>query len=105
MIDGEHWTAFVPYAAHWPYEVHLYPKSRVPDLLALGEEARAEFPGIYLELLRRFDRLFGAGEPRTPTSPPGTRRPSYATSGPGAPRGRSSRCIWSFSPSDVLQAS
>ncbi|WP_405804010.1 galactose-1-phosphate uridylyltransferase [Streptomyces sp. NBC_01187] len=66
VIDGEHWTAFVPYAAHWPYEVHLYPKSRVPDLLALGEEARAEFPGIYLELLRRFDRLFGAGEPRTP---------------------------------------
>ncbi|MER7412527.1 galactose-1-phosphate uridylyltransferase [Streptomyces cacaoi] len=66
VIDGEHWTAFVPYAAHWPYEVHLYPKPRVPDLLALDEPARAEFPGIYLELLRRFDRLFGTEEPRTP---------------------------------------
>ena len=31
---SEHWVAFVPYAAHWPYEVHLYPKRRVPDLLA-----------------------------------------------------------------------
>ncbi|MFI8852658.1 galactose-1-phosphate uridylyltransferase [Streptomyces sp. 891-h] len=66
VIDGEHWTAFVPYAAHWPYEVHLYPRSRVPDLLGLGEEACAEFPGIYLELLRRFDRLFGEQEARTP---------------------------------------
>ncbi|MDJ1136579.1 galactose-1-phosphate uridylyltransferase [Streptomyces iconiensis] len=66
VLDGEHWTAFVPYAAHWPYEVHLYPKPRVPDLLALDEPARAEFPAIYLELLRRFDRVFGEGEPRTP---------------------------------------
>ncbi|MEU3958805.1 galactose-1-phosphate uridylyltransferase [Streptomyces buecherae] len=66
VIDAEHWTAFVPYAAHWPYEVHLYPRRRVPDLLALGEAARAEFPRVYLELLRRFDRLFGPGEPPTP---------------------------------------
>ncbi|SEC99950.1 UDPglucose--hexose-1-phosphate uridylyltransferase [Streptomyces misionensis] len=66
VLDGEHWAAFVPYAAHWPYEVHLYPKRRVPDLTALGEAARAEFPHVYLELLRRFDRIFGEGEPPTP---------------------------------------
>ncbi|MFD6437346.1 galactose-1-phosphate uridylyltransferase [Streptomyces venezuelae] len=66
VLDGEHWVAFVPYAAHWPYEVHLYPKRRVPDLLALDEAARAEFPQIYLELLRRFDRIFGEGQPPTP---------------------------------------
>ncbi|MFG2264954.1 galactose-1-phosphate uridylyltransferase [Streptomyces sp. NPDC048720] len=66
VLEGEHWAAFVPYAAHWPYEVHLYPKRRVPDLLALDEAARTEFPQIYLELLRRFDRIFGEGEPPTP---------------------------------------
>ncbi|MEU8569621.1 galactose-1-phosphate uridylyltransferase [Streptomyces pathocidini] len=81
VLEGEHWTAFVPYAAHWPYEVHLYPHRRVPDLLALDDAARAEFPGLYLELLRRFDRIFdgrvggergardggeGAAEPPTP---------------------------------------
>ncbi|WP_019549639.1 galactose-1-phosphate uridylyltransferase [Streptomyces sulphureus] len=66
VIDAEHWVAFVPHAAHWPYEVHLYPKPRVPDLPALGEEAREEFPSVYLELLRRFDRIFGDGEPPTP---------------------------------------
>ncbi|GGX45439.1 galactose-1-phosphate uridylyltransferase [Streptomyces fructofermentans] len=71
VLATEHWVAFVPYAAHWPYEVHLYPRRRVPDLLGLDEGARTEFPQVYLELLRRFDRIFdgtGAGtdEPRTP---------------------------------------
>jgi UDPglucose--hexose-1-phosphate uridylyltransferase len=66
VLEGEHWTAFVPYAAHWPYEVHLYPHRRVPDLLGLDEDARAEFPHVYLELLRRFDRIFGEGQPPTP---------------------------------------
>jgi UDPglucose--hexose-1-phosphate uridylyltransferase len=66
VLEGEHWIAFVPYAAHWPYEVHLYPRRRVPDLTALDEEQRAEFPRLYLELLRRFDRVFGPDEPPTP---------------------------------------
>ncbi|MGW5117906.1 galactose-1-phosphate uridylyltransferase [Streptomyces noursei] len=66
VLDGAHWVAFVPYAAHWPYEVHLYPKRRVPDLLALDEPARTEFPQIYLEVLRRFDRIFGPEAPPTP---------------------------------------
>ncbi|MEV8532485.1 galactose-1-phosphate uridylyltransferase [Streptomyces sp. NPDC051211] len=63
VTAGEHWTAFVPYAARWPYEVHLYPHRRVPDLTCLTEAERAEFPGIYLDLLRRFDRLFGLPDP------------------------------------------
>ncbi|WP_413758601.1 galactose-1-phosphate uridylyltransferase [Streptomyces sp. MMBL 11-3] len=66
VLETEHWVAFVPYSAHWPYEVHLYPRRRVPDLLALDEEARTEFPQVYLELLRRFDRIFGEDEPATP---------------------------------------
>ncbi|QYX79501.1 galactose-1-phosphate uridylyltransferase [Streptomyces akebiae] len=66
VLETEHWVAFVPYAAHWPYEVHLYPRHRVPDLLGLDEDARSEFPKVYLELLRRFDRIFGEGEPPTP---------------------------------------
>lgn len=66
VLDGEHWLAFVPYAARWPYEVRLHPRRRVPDLPSLGDAARAEFPRVYLELLRRFDRIFGPGLPPTP---------------------------------------
>ncbi|MEV6245831.1 galactose-1-phosphate uridylyltransferase [Streptomyces sp. NPDC051742] len=66
VLETEHWIAFVPYAAHWPYEVHLHPKRRVPDLLALDGAARTEFAQVYLELLKRFDRIFGPDEPPTP---------------------------------------
>ncbi|MEI7032388.1 galactose-1-phosphate uridylyltransferase [Streptomyces pratensis] len=66
VLATGHWIAYVPYAAHWPYEVHLHPRRRVPDLRELDEGAREEFPRVYLELLRRFDRIFGAGEPPTP---------------------------------------
>jgi UDPglucose--hexose-1-phosphate uridylyltransferase len=58
VASTEHWTAFVPFAARWPYEVHLYPHTRVPDLAALTTEARYEFTTLYLDVLRRFDRLF-----------------------------------------------
>lgn len=63
VLSTAHWTAFVPYAARWPYEVHLNPRQRVPGLPALGAAARAELPGVYLELLRRFDHLFDRPEP------------------------------------------
>jgi UDPglucose--hexose-1-phosphate uridylyltransferase len=63
VFQVSHWTAFVPYAAHWPYEVHLYPRPRVPDLAALADAARAEFCELYLDLLRRLDRLFGSPAP------------------------------------------
>lgn len=66
VLETERWTAFVPRAARWPYEVHLYPRRRVPDLPALDDAERAGFPGVYLELLRRFDRLFGPDAPPTP---------------------------------------
>lgn len=58
VVAGEHWTAFVPRAARWPVEVHLYPHRPTADLPALDDEQRAEFPRVYLELLRRLDALY-----------------------------------------------
>jgi UDPglucose--hexose-1-phosphate uridylyltransferase len=63
VIEREHWIGFVPHAARWPYEVHLYPRRRVPDLQELTEAERDDFCGGYLDLLRRFDRLFGPPAP------------------------------------------
>jgi UDPglucose--hexose-1-phosphate uridylyltransferase len=62
--ENEHWIAFTPYAARWPYEAHLYPKRRTPDFTALDDAQRAAFPPIYLSLLRRFDGLFPPPEGR-----------------------------------------
>ena len=85
---SDHWIAFVPHAARWPYEVHCYPVRRVPDLASLRPEnarnwprcswtSSAVSPGCSTRLRR--------------TSPGGTRR----RRGLGA---RTSRCTWSCSP-------
>jgi UDPglucose--hexose-1-phosphate uridylyltransferase len=63
VLRTESWTAFVPHAARWPYEVHAYPNRRVPDLTALDERALAELPFVYLDLLGRFRRLFDQPAP------------------------------------------
>src|SRR5207247_725006 len=60
---GRHWTAFVPFAARWPMEVHVYVNRRVPDLPSLSEDEREEFPRVYLDILRRLDALYGAPMP------------------------------------------
>jgi UDPglucose--hexose-1-phosphate uridylyltransferase len=59
VTANEHWTAFVPVAARWPYEVHLYPHRQVPDIPGLSTAERDAFAPVYLDVLRRFDRLFG----------------------------------------------
>jgi UDPglucose--hexose-1-phosphate uridylyltransferase len=58
VLSGEHWTAYVPFAARWPIEVHLAPHRDVPDLPALSDEERDELAIVYRELLRRFDRYY-----------------------------------------------
>jgi UDPglucose--hexose-1-phosphate uridylyltransferase len=58
VARGDLWTAFVPFAARWPLEVHLYPHSQAPDLPALGESERAELSWIYLDVLRRMESVF-----------------------------------------------
>jgi UDPglucose--hexose-1-phosphate uridylyltransferase len=66
VLENAEWTAFVPFAARWPYEVHLYPNRRVADFTRLDDAQRAAFPSVYRELLGRFDRLFTERTAPTP---------------------------------------
>ncbi|GLY01046.1 galactose-1-phosphate uridylyltransferase [Actinoplanes sp. NBRC 101535] len=63
VASNEHWTAYVPAAARWPFEVHLAPHRQVPDLPALTDAERDAFGPLYLDLLHRFDGLFGKPMP------------------------------------------
>jgi UDPglucose--hexose-1-phosphate uridylyltransferase len=63
VTSSEHWVAFVPAAARWPFEVHLFPRRRVPDLPALSDDERDDFGPVYLRVLRAFDGLFGVPMP------------------------------------------
>src|SRR5580700_35666 len=80
VARNEHWVAFVPEAARWPYEVRIFPVARVPDLPALSEPARDAFGPLYLDVLRRCDALFDRPAPyiaawhQAPVSDEATRR-------------------------------
>jgi UDPglucose--hexose-1-phosphate uridylyltransferase len=63
VASNEHWTAFVPAAARWPFEVRLAPHRLLGDLTELSADERDAFPEIYLDLLKRFDGLFGVPMP------------------------------------------
>jgi UDPglucose--hexose-1-phosphate uridylyltransferase len=63
VAANEHWTAFVPAAARWPYEVQFFPLRKVPDLPALGDAERDGFVEVYLDVLARFARRFDTPMP------------------------------------------
>jgi UDPglucose--hexose-1-phosphate uridylyltransferase len=81
VARNDHWTAFVPAAARWPYEILLFPAERVPDLTLLPDTARAAFCPIYLDVLRRLDALFGS---RAPYIAAWHQAPGHAPAGSGS---------------------
>lgn len=63
ILAGEHWTAYVPFAARWPIEVHLMPHRHVPDFAEATDAERDELAGLYLRLLRGIDTLYDTPTP------------------------------------------
>ncbi len=63
IASNEHWTAFVPYAARYPYEIHLAPHRQVADHTELTAEERDSCAPLWLELTQRLDGLFGVAMP------------------------------------------
>ena len=63
VLSGEHWTAYVPFAARWPIEVHMLPHRQVPDFAATNEPERAELATLYLRLLRGIDKIYDSPTP------------------------------------------
>ncbi|MEG9247355.1 galactose-1-phosphate uridylyltransferase [Arthrobacter sp. Soc17.1.1.1] len=63
VLEGEHFSAFVPFAARWPLEVHLVPHRQVADFTVLTGEERDELTTVYLDLLGRLDALYPTPTP------------------------------------------
>jgi UDPglucose--hexose-1-phosphate uridylyltransferase len=59
----ELFTAFVPFAARWPVEVHIYPNRFVHNLVELTAGELDAFARLYLDVLGRFDRMYSAPLP------------------------------------------
>jgi UDPglucose--hexose-1-phosphate uridylyltransferase len=63
IVQGEHWSAFVPFAARWPIEVHILPRRQVPDLAATTAGERDELAVLYPAVLRAIDGLYPTPTP------------------------------------------
>lgn len=63
ILRGAHWTAFVPFAARWPLEVHLLPHRHVADFAGTTDAERDELAPLYLRLLRGVDALYDSPTP------------------------------------------
>jgi UDPglucose--hexose-1-phosphate uridylyltransferase len=59
----DHWVAYVPFAARWPFEVRVVARAHLPDLPALADVQRDDLAGIYVDVLRKFDALFDSPAP------------------------------------------
>jgi UDPglucose--hexose-1-phosphate uridylyltransferase len=59
IARNDHWVAFVPYAARYPFEIHVAPLSPVADLASLSAEQADAFPSISIEVMKRLDGVFG----------------------------------------------
>jgi UDPglucose--hexose-1-phosphate uridylyltransferase len=63
IAANEHFTAFVPFAARWPVEVHIYPNRFMHNIVDLSGPEVDALSVIYLDVLGRFDRLYAAPLP------------------------------------------
>ncbi|PYI38802.1 galactose-1-phosphate uridylyltransferase [Arthrobacter psychrolactophilus] len=63
IAQGEHFSAYVPFAAHMPLEIHLTPHRHVPDFAALTGAERDELAVMYLDLLRKLDNIYDTPTP------------------------------------------
>ena len=63
LARTELFTAFVPFAARWPVEIHLLPHRPVPDLAATTDGERDEIAVLYPRILRALDRLYDTPTP------------------------------------------
>ena len=58
VSQNDSWVAFVPFAARWPVEVHLYPRQQRADLTDLTDTERLDLAELYLDTIRRMEGVF-----------------------------------------------
>lgn len=59
VASNRDWVAFVPFAARYPFEIHVAPLAPVADLAELNQAQCETFPEIALEVTKRLDGVFG----------------------------------------------
>ena len=59
VAENPSFVAFVPFAARFPYEVHVTARRHLPSLLELGSAERRDLAELLHVVVRAYDGLFG----------------------------------------------
>lgn len=59
VARNDQWIAYVPWAARYPFEIHVAPLRSVADLAELDSAQCEAFPSIAKEVMQRLDGVFG----------------------------------------------
>lgn len=54
----KHWVSFVPFAARWPFQLQIHPRTPVARFTHLSEEMKAELADFFPRALRQVSGLF-----------------------------------------------
>lgn len=63
IVERDSMVAFVPHAARWPFEVHIYPLRHVSSLPELDTVERDALAAMLLTVTAAYDRHFGFSTP------------------------------------------
>ena len=63
LTKGEHFTAFIPFYAHFPFEAHVYSRRCAPSIADLESAERRDLASVLKRLLVGYDSLFGFSLP------------------------------------------
>jgi len=63
VLESKSMVAFVPHAARWPFEVHVYPRRHVASIAELDVDERRELSAALLEVTGAYDEHFGFSTP------------------------------------------
>lgn len=63
VLSGEYFTAFVPFAARWPLEIHMMPHRHVSDFTGLSSAECDELAAMQQQLLAGLDKLYPTPTP------------------------------------------
>jgi UDPglucose--hexose-1-phosphate uridylyltransferase len=63
VAKGEHFSAFIPFYAHFPFEAHVYSRRCAPSIADLDAAERWDLARVLKRLLVGYDALFGFSLP------------------------------------------
>ncbi|MGB4372453.1 MAG: galactose-1-phosphate uridylyltransferase, partial [Halanaerobiales bacterium] len=59
VASNDSFTAFVPFFARYPYEVHIYANKHLPSLKEFGEKEIEDLALILRTIIQKYDNLYG----------------------------------------------